>query len=204
MNNKTFIIAAVLLVGVAIIANTPAKFSAGKEIQVSDFPKTIGNWQGTDIEIPERDYEILETRNLFIRDYKNAKTGEEVNLYIIYSQDNRRTLHPPEVCYSGGGSTILKKSVVQITDSLQANIFTIEEKNFKQLVAYWYKSKNLSTYNYMKQQIRVVLDRLLRKSTYGAMIRFAGLIKDNNEAAALEMLRGFIRECEPAINRLLP
>lgn len=203
MNNKIFFAAAILLIGVAIVCNTPARFDASSEIQMPLFPKEIGEWRGTDIPISERDYEILETRNLIMRDYRNPR-GDLVYLYIIYSQDNRRTLHPPEVCYTGGGSTILEKSVIPLNNSLRANQFIIENKYSRELVVYWFKSTNLSTYSYLKQQLKSVADRMLRKKTYGAMIRISALIKDNNPDAALTLIKGFTKEIEPLLAKYLP
>jgi len=204
MNNRSFIIVAVILIAVAVAANMPAKFSKGPEQQVSEFPRIVGDWQGVDFEVSERDYEILGTKNLFIRDYTNNNTGEVVNLYIIYSQDNRRALHPPEICYTGGGSTILEKSVIPVTDSIKANKFTIEGKGWQQLVVYWYKSPGFDSYDYLKQQIRVVLDRMMFKKTYGAMVRMAVVIKEKDEAVALETIRKFVGVIESELSRLLP
>lgn len=203
MNNRTFLIAAIILVSVAIVANAPSRFNTKSEIQVSSFPKEIGEWKGQDIPLSERDYEILETRNLIMRDYKNSD-GDSVYLYIIYSADNRRALHPPEICYSGGGSTILDKSVIPITDSVTANRFIIENKGYRQLVAYWFKTSNLTTYSYLKQQLKIVADRLLRKKTYGAMIRVSTVIKDNNPNTALPLIKSFVEQMEPQLNSLLP
>lgn len=203
MNNKTFLIVAIMLVAVAIVCNTPARFNSKSEIQVNAFPKEIGEWKGEDIPLLERDYEILETKNLIMRDYKNP-TGDSVNLYIIYSEDNRRALHPPEICYSGGGATILEKSVIPVTNSLKANQFIIENKDSRQLVAYWFKSTNLSTYSYLKQQIKIVADRLLRKKTYGAMIRVSVVIKDNNVDAAMGVVKSFVEKIEPELQKMLP
>jgi EpsI family protein len=203
MNNRTFIIVAIILIGAAIIANTPPKFDAKSEIQMSTFPKEIGEWKGEDLPISERDYEILETRNLIMRDYKNS-SGDSVYLYIIYSADNRRSLHPPEVCYTGGGSTILEKSVVPITAFLRANQFIIELKDSKQLVVYWFKAPNLDTYSYLKQQLKVMADRMLRKQTYGAMVRVSTIVKDNNQGAALKLVKRFCVEIEPFLEKYLP
>ncbi len=204
MNNKTFVIAAIILVAVAIVANVPSKFDTKSEVQMSSFPKEIGKWKGEDVPIPERDYQILETRNLIMRDYRNTQTQDSVYLYIIYSADNRRTLHPPEICYTGGGATILEKSVIPITDSLKANKFIIEDKNSRQLVVYWFRTGNLSTYSYLKQQLKIVFDRTLGKRTSGAMVRVSALVKDNNADAALGLLKSFVENIEPLLARYVP
>lgn len=203
MKNKNFLIILIILIAVAIACNAPTRINSKSEIQMSAFPKEIGEWKGEDVPISERDYEILETRNLIMRDYRNPKE-DSVYLYIIYSEDNRRALHPPEICYSGGGATIVEKSVVPITNSLKANRFIIEDKDSRELVVYWFKSTNLNTYSYLKQQVKIVADRMMRKKTYGAMIRISVMIKDNNPNAALTLIRGFTKEIEPLLAKYVP
>lgn len=203
MNNKTFIIVVAIIILAAIIVNMPMKFDSTKEAKMAEFPMKIGEWQGKDLPLNERDYEILETKNLVMREYKNPK-GESVYLYIIYSGDNRRALHPPEVCYTGGGATILEKTVIPITDSLKANKFTIERKDSLHLVVYWFKSTDLNTYSYLKQQLKVVSDRLFGRKTSGAMIRVSTDIKEGGEEAALARIKSFIAQIEPLLSRYVP
>ncbi len=203
MNNRNFIISAVIIVFAAIIANAPLKFDPSKETRVENFPKVIGEWRGTDIKLEKRDYEILETTNLIMREYKNEK-ADIVYLYIIYSGDNRRALHPPEVCYSGSGATMLNKSVIPITNSLKANKFIVENKDSRQLVVYWFKSNDLNTYSYLKQQIKSVVGRMLGKQASGAMIRISTEIKNNNQDAALKKIKGFCEEIWPLLTKYVP
>ena len=203
MKNKSFIVVAMILVVVAVIANKPYKFDLSESVKVNNFPKTIGEWEGADMALSERDYEILETRNLFVRDYKK-KNGDSVYLYIIYAGDNRRSLHPPEVCYTGGGATITEKSVIPITASITANKFTIDEKDSRQLVVYWFKSTSLNTYNFLKQQLKIVTDRMLGRKTSGALIRVSTEIKGGREAAALELIKKFCGQIEPFLAKYVP
>ena len=205
MKNLSFIIAAVILVIIAVVCNMPKVFDASKEAKVSNFPMIIGQWQGKDIPIPERDYEILETRNLIIREYKNQISGESIMLYIIYSAaDNRRALHPPEICYTGAGAAIEGKSVIPVIGLIKANKFTIKTENSRQLVIYWFKSAGLNTYSYLKQQMKMVTDAMLKGRATGAMIRISTNIGDGDEGAALEVIRSFCAQVEPLLAQYVP
>lgn len=206
MNNKNFIIVALVLAVVAVIgviSYLPTRFAISEKVKVVDFPKEIGEWIAVDIPLSERDYEILETRNLIMREYKNS-AGDSVYLYIVYSEDNRKVSHPPEVCLMGGGGSILDKSCVQITNSIKAIRLLMEKGDFKQLVVYWYKAGNFHTDKYLKQQLKVVLDRMLGKRTSCALIRVSTDIKDNNQEAALGLIKGFVSEIEPLLARYVP
>ena len=205
MKNLTFILAAIILISVAVVVNIPHKFDPSQEAQMSNFPMKIGDWKGEEITLRESDYAILETRNLIMRDYKNTTRGETVNLYIIYSSDNRRALHPPEICYTGGGAgTILEKNVVSLNSGFKVNKFIIENKNFSQMVVYWFKSGELSTYSYILQQLKTIRDRLMRKKASGAMIRISAAVDPKNPEKSLNLLRSFAQDIAPEIEKYVP
>ena len=203
MNNRNFLIVTAIIILVAFIANAPVKFDPTKEIRVEKFPKVAGEWQGTDIPLDKRSYELLETTNLIMREYKNTK-GNVVYLYIIYSGDNRKALHPPEICYSGGGATMLDKSVIPITKSITANRFTVENKNSRHLVVYWFKSNDAYTDSYLKQQLKTVVGRMLGKKASGAMIRVSAEVKNGDQEAALKLIKAFRQQIEPLLKKYVP
>lgn len=207
MNNKSFFIVISILIVVAIISIAfylPVRFDSAVKIKVADFPKTIGEWTSTDIPLSERDYEILETKNLIMRNYKDGK-GDSLILYIIYSEDNRKVTHPPEVCYMGSGVTIVNKSPFQINRSIKATKMLVERGDFQQLVIYWYKAGNLNTDKYMEQQIKVVAGRIFGKRTSGALIRLSTDLKDNiDEKKALSMIESFCAQIEPLLAKYVP
>ena len=59
----------------------PTSADIALKTKITNFPKEFGDWTSTEIAISERDYEILETRNLFVRDYKNKKL--EISIYLL-------------------------------------------------------------------------------------------------------------------------
>ena len=206
MKNLNFFIVIIILLGVSLLifnSYLPSKQESLTQVKVSDFPKEIGDWRGEDIPLSERDFAILETKNLIIREYKNSN-ADSIYLYIIYSEENRKALHPPEICYTGGGaSTILKKTVAQITDNLKANMFAIESGQQRQLVVYWFKAGDFNTPSYLKQQLKFVTDRMFGKRTSGAMIRVSVDMKGGS-GEALKLLKEFCREIGPLLERYVP
>ncbi len=202
MNNRNFVIVTAVLLLLCGLIFVPRFVSGEKrqeEAQMARLPMTIGSWQGKDIEILERDYEILETRNLIMREYSNAQ-GQHVTLYIIYSGDNRKALHPPEICYTGGGTTILNKSVVTLTPALKANCFVIEYKNGREVVAYWFRCGTYNTPRFVEQQLKTMIGRTLGKQTSGAMIRISSPEKEGDGNHALELIKEFTALIEPLLN----
>lgn len=206
MNNKSFIIVIAILIIVTVISlisYIPTRTDITSKIKVSDFPLRVGDWQGKNLPISEQDYAILETRNLFVREYKNRQ-GDEVFFYLIYSEDNRKVSHPPEVCLLGSGMTITEKSPIKIADSINAVKILVEKKNVREMVVYWFKAGKLYTDNYLKQQIKIVSDRMLAKRTAGALIRVSAVIKDDDEKGAMSSIREFSDVIVPLLAKYVP
>lgn len=207
-NNKQFIITLCILMATLIIS-LPSYLlvSKGKaEAQVSNFPLIIGDWKGKDLPMDERSYEILETKNLIIREY--VKGDDKVYLYIIYSQDNRKVSHPPEVCFEGSGITIVKKDKIQIevanNRKIRANELIVEKAGVSNIVVYWYKAGTYYIDNYLKQQLKIALDRLKFKHTSGALIRISAEIVPSNPNRALESIRAFAKEASGHFQKIIP
>ena len=205
MNNRNFIITILVLVAAVIIgfiSYFPSRFENKNKIMMSSFPKTIGDWRAKDIPISERDYEILETRNLIMREYTNSKK-EAITLYIIYSENNRKVVHPPELCLTGGGQSIEDRGSVKI-GNIQAVRLLMERGDFRQMVLYWFKAGDLNTDRYVKQQLKVVLDLLRGRKTSSALIRITTEIKNNNNQSTLALLRQFVLEVEKLMRKYVP
>lgn len=206
MNNKTFFIVCAVLALVAvvgIIAYLPARMDIGLKVKVSDFPLTVGEWKGKEEPIGDDVYRILETRNLFIREYKN-KAGDLVYMYVVYSEDNRKVSHPPEVCLMGGGVTVVGKTPVQLTPVIRANKLLVEKADARDLMVYWYKAGDYYTDSYMKQQLKVVLGRVFGKRNAGAMIRLSTDIKNGDEKSAVKLIQSFSSKIEPLLDKYVP
>lgn len=205
MNNKNFAIVTVILAVVAvagIISYLPARIDAASKTKVSDFPMVIGDWTAKDIPVDDKTYEILETRNLIVREYNNLK-GDKVFLYIVYSEDNRKVSHPPEVCLMGSGITVTDKTSIKVGNSIKASKLLVEKGNNKEFILYWFKAGNLSTDKYLTQQLKIVTDRLFGKRTSGALIRVSCDVKDTPQAT-MSVMMAFCREIEPLLSKYIP
>ena len=206
MKDKNFYIIVGILVIVGLISlfsYMPTRLETNFKIKMSDFPKAIGEWTSEDVPLDERTYELLETKNLIMRDYKNSK-GKTVNLYIVYSQDNRKVAHPPEICLQGGGATVVDKTSIQLTGSIKAVKLILEKAVSRELVVYWYKLGNANTNIFLKQQFKMAIEHLLGKKTPIAMVRVLTVIEDNRQEEALSRLKSFCSLVEPLLNKYVP
>jgi len=173
----------------------PFSFSIDEEQDplVSELPYHLGGWQGRDLDLDERTYEILETRNVVSRTYKNDM-GEALHLLIVGSQRDRRVAHPPEVCYTGSHYDIVKTESRTIRGddiNLPVKEFIAESKrdpNQRQSVMYLYKVGDRFTSNYYAQQFRFALDRVMKGDSEVLLIRLSGKTKRHFEQFLLNLL----------------
>jgi EpsI family protein len=155
----------------------------------------IGQWKGEDIELSDRTYKVLETKNVAMRKYTNPQ-NESVYLYIVVSEINRKVAHPPEICYTGSGADITEKSEVQIEagkENLTVNRFVSRQDGKESLVYYWFKAGNKFTPSYLDQQAKAMLSQLAGRKPDIAMIRVSTYIINGNKEKASQLLQEFTR-----------
>ncbi|MGE5280663.1 MAG: exosortase C-terminal domain/associated protein EpsI [Deltaproteobacteria bacterium] len=206
--NAVFIVTVVLFLAalalsVPLFTSVP---SSEEEPQVARMPMQIGEWSGRDLPVEELSYQILETRNLILREY--ARGGEKVYLYIIYSTDNRKVSHPPEVCFEGGGISIIDKEKIslELADGrlVPANRLKVEKEGLENIVYYLYKAGGHYTDNYMRQQLYVAQGRLRFQNLSNAMIRISAEVKPEDGKHADQLLRDFFKALSSHFSEIIP
>lgn len=177
-------------------------------VDISSFPTEMEGWISTELPITEQEMEILETRNVFVRSYKNS-SGDEVALFVVYSQNNRKVSHPPEICYTGGGAAILRNEKDSVfSDHLKkevaANRLTISKGKFNQIAFYWFKVGDSFTPNYWKQQGLIALKSFLGQPASSALIRISANVENNDTSKAISDIKEFGRLIFPHLYQHLP
>lgn len=163
------------------------------KLGISVFPQEIDGWKGRDIKLTEKEYDILETRNLVLREYTNS-SGQKISLFIIYSETNRSVFHPPEVCLIGSGIDIVDKKdeAMKIGKSaFLTNKLYLEKGREKELVLYCYKAGKLYTNSYYFQQTYLMLHQIFGRRTPGATIRVSMAVS-RDEQTTLNALKNFL------------
>jgi EpsI family protein len=178
------------------------------KVNIHLFPKVIEGWTAEELIISEEEKAILETDNTFVRRYTNNQ-GEEVFLFIVYSENNRKVSHPPEICYTGGGATILN-SVPDAFYSksenklIRVNKLTVERGRVTQIFVYWFKVGDAFTFNYWKQQGLIAIKSLFGKPASSALIRISSTVNQGNADEAGERINKFSQLISPYIHQYLP
>ena len=200
----------VLLLGLAGAVGWSLYFKDYKQrdtVDIRRLPNTIGAWEASDLPMTEEEYAILETRNVVARKYTHSD-GRHVYLLIVYSQNNRKVSHPPEVCYIGGGVTILDRGIESVTVPalnfvIDVNKLLLSKGNTKQIALYWFKIGNTFTPSYWKQQLTIAIKNLLGHSAGSALIRVSVTVEDDDNKAIQEA-KDFSALIIPQVLRALP
>lgn len=206
MDNRRFFVAASILIIASVTTSLfyiPSGFETKYAIKVSNFPKSIDGWVSKSITVPEREYKLLATRNLILRNYFSKK-GDAVNLYIIYSRDNRQVSYPPEIRLQGHGSTITYAKPIKISKHITATSLVIERMDHRELAVYWYKIGNLNTNSYLKQQFTAAFQRTIGRKKSVALIRVLAKIEEEDDQKALERIKSFCSLIEPLFEKYIP
>ena len=210
----TYLILIVLLIATCLVSWKLyfQVYTKKDDVSIHGFPKTIGNWTSEEVEITEKEYAILETRNTFARHY-SLPNGQEVNLFIVYSQNNRKVAHPPEVCYTGGGTTVVSKKSdafsmpLEFQDNQETVPMTsmiMDSINMQQVVMYTFKVGSNFTASYWHQQLLIAIKTLLGRPSGSALVRVSAVIVDGDAAAVEESLKGFTKTITPFLYKYLP
>jgi len=139
---------------------------------------------GYDLALDERTLTILETTDYLYRRYE-AAGSIPVDFCVIFSQDNRKGTHPPEVCL---GETVVASSDVVVHDVAGRGdvpcrlLLTVTDRR-RDCYLYVYKCGNQYTPSFWKQQFVIFGNGLLHQNASGALIRVSTPVGDSEEEA---------------------
>ncbi len=150
-----------------------------------------------DVDLDESTLITLETSDYLNRIYV-AAGAPDLNYCIIFSKDNRKGTHPPDLCLAGAGEGILAMRNLPLHGD--ANDPTIPCRELiiqsgsrqKQYFVYTYKCGRSYTNSFWTQQFTIFTNGLFNRDSSGALIRVSTPIATSVEDArgrAMQLLR---------------
>jgi EpsI family protein len=112
-----------------------------------------------------------------------------VEFCIVFSQDNRKGTHPPDLCLEGGsGQDIIEKQDVVIPGvpgrgDVGCRTLTVQSGQQRNYFLYVYKCGQHYTPSFWTQQGVIFLNGLLSRNASGALIRVSTPVRDDADAA---------------------
>ena len=179
-------------------------------LYAKEIPIKIGEWLGVEREVDATTIAILETEDIISRKYiLNERTMVIMN--VIFSQDNRRAVHPPEVCYRGGGWEMESRKITTLDyqspdGEKQLRIAEMEgfRPGYRLVLVYWYKCGPNYTSNFYRQQLNVAMNQILNKKSTAALVSLAMIVPEGDITESRQELLKFVSLLAPIISKYLP
>ena len=143
----------------------------------SNFPRTIGDWQGTPGTLEAEALKTLDLTDYLLTDFVKPADAP-VNFYVAYYESQRKgsSPHSPTVCMPGGGWQIIDMTRQTLTGggarkSFEVNRVVIRKGNSSQLVYYWFLERGREMADEYQVKWHLFRDALLENRTDGALVR---------------------------------
>lgn len=203
-NTIPVIISVILISCVAILSFTaralPALYLEGG---FSSFPLRFGDWQGRAEHIDAEMVDLSGAEQAFSATYE-SRDGQWVNLYMGYRGsafgESENFFHSPNVCLpSSGWKTVeVARHVIEHVPKfgrIEASKMISEKMGAKQLVYYWFQTKDRTSFDVNINRFHLALHAVKRDSTHDLFIRPITMIKSNETVQqAQARMDGFIRD----------
>ena len=206
---RTIIIVAILLItaGLTALASHSERIAPNKPF--SEFPLTIGPWQGTRGQMDQKVYNILGVEDYIMADYRKT-SGEHVNLYVGFYQSQKEgdLIHSPKNCMPGAGWNIIESSVIPVTlndigQPTKVIKLLLAKGPEKQVVLYWFQSRGRIIASEYMQKIWLVIDSITKNRTDGSFVRLIAPVITTEEGS-LNILKEYAKAVYPALKAHIP
>ena len=203
-SRNSLIVVCLLATTIAMILKIQASSAKSPEgvVDLDVVPYEIDSWKGTDIPMSPDVYEILETDDLLLREYRD-ESGYPVVLAIVFAQNNRDSFHPPEICYIGSGIEIIEKKIeaLPLSDETSFETTKLAMKSDTHWITawYWFMAGDKTVASYYGQQLYLFKSLFSKKSFRGALIRIS---VDANDALGKEKASQFVTRLLPHLDAI--
>ena len=172
------------------------------------FPSALDGWSGRSETVDVRIIEQSGAQEAFNAAYFNA-SGEIVSLYMGYRSspftESENFFHSPNVCMPSLGWKTLAVSKHTIKNipgfgRLSVSKMIIEKAGVRQLVYYWFQTKNRMAANVHQNRFHLSLHALARDNTFDLFVRpITPLGSGEKVSNAEKRLDGFVRDLMEAL-----
>jgi EpsI family protein len=184
----------------------PARQSLGT------FPRLLGTWTGTDVQIPQDALAVLGPGDFLLRIYENRGRQEPyVDLFVAYfpSQRTGDTIHSPKHCLPGTGWLPIESSRMTVSlpgrAPFQANRYVIAKGDQRQFVLYWYLAHDRALANEYWAKFYLIADAISMNRSDGSLIRLTTPITAGEGTdKAQQRLLAFAGNLIPLVNDYIP
>lgn len=205
------------LVTVFLVIQTAVLYSSIRteyippSLPLEDVPRDLGVWrmavQGV---VDKETQEVLKADDTLSRWYVNTSNGAKASLFVaaFRTQRNGKAPHSPKNCMPGSGWTQLSSEDypidVGLAQPIVVNRYVIVHGDQRELVFYWYQSRDRVVANEFKAKFWVVADAMRLNRTDTALVRVIVDINNNDVDTATATATDFVRSFFGPLRHYLP
>ena len=154
----------------------------------ADLEFNEGRWHGYDMELDKNTLTILEWPDYLMRQYvSTAGDRPPVDFCVIFSKDNRKGTHPPDLCLEGGGQEIIHAADaaadVAGRGALPCRELIVQSGADRRYYLYFYRCGDRYTRSFYMQQAVILANGLLNRDASGALVRVSTPVGADPDAA---------------------
>jgi EpsI family protein len=178
---------------------------------MSEFPMTIGEWQGKTTPLEQMYLDALKLSDYLQADYVNGQ-GRAVSLYVAYNESQRKgqSSHSPATCLPGSGWIFKDSGTTNLPvgpggEMAEVKRAFMEKNGVRMLVYYWFPQRGRVLTNLFQLKWFTFVDALTKQRTDGALVRLITTVHEREKPEDAEArLQGFVRQVGPQLNTYLP
>jgi EpsI family protein len=178
---------------------------------LSQVPRTIAGWKGSDVRIDQDSLEVLGAGDFLSRVYTQDGGARPIGLFIGYFPTQRTgvTIHSPKNCLPGAGWFFESSQYVDLKDANgkphHVGEYIIADGENRQFVIYWYQAHGRSVASEYMAKVYMVTDAMRLNRTDGALVRVITPIDSREDTpAARARAEAFTAQLAPMLPRFIP
>jgi EpsI family protein len=212
------IVTALLLVQAALLYSAIRPEIVPPSRPLESMPTTLGSWHQVQTGVIEQEVlDVLKADDILNGGYCSsaspdcARTGEgSAGLFVaaFRTQRNGKTPHSPKNCLPGSGWVPLSSGELAIdvgrAEPISVNRYLIASGSQRQLVLYWYQSRDRTVANEYKAKFWVMADAVRLNRTDTALVRVIVPVVNRDEAKAQATATDFVKSFYSTLLEYLP
>lgn len=172
-------------------------------------PRTLGSWQLLEEGVVEPEVqEVLKADDLLNRYYGKGADGANLFVAAFKTQRTGKAPHSPKNCLPGSGWTPLAAGDlavdVGLAQPITVNRYVVTSGNNRQLVLYWYQSRDRVVASEYRAKFWVMVDSMRLNRTDTALVRVVIPIIDNDDTRAERSAVNFVQSFFGTLRDYLP
>jgi EpsI family protein len=205
------LVTAFLLIQTAVLYSSIRPEFIPNSRPLADLPRQFGDWTTVqESQIDKEAEDVLKADDTVNRIYAEPGGSLGASLFVasFRTQRNGKAPHSPKNCLPGSGWTQLSSENYAIDVGRAApivvNRYVIVHGEERELVLYWYQSRDRVVADEFKAKFWVVADAIRLNRTDTALVRVIVPIRDKNEDAASATATAFVKTFFSSLEHYLP